>query len=112
MMTTSDKWEIPPKIWGILLSWGIGALVLAGLLSFWIATNEREAARERDRLAAEQAAKAAQVQIEQDRAMCSMIGIFLVGPEPLPGPAGERSRVVREGMSRYRATLRCEQIGA
>lgn len=112
MMTPSERWEIPAKVWAILMSWGIGALVLAALLSFWIARNEQEAARERDKLEAEQAAKAAQVQIEQDRAMCSMIGIFLVGPEPVAGPAGERSRSVREGMSRYRATLRCDQIGA
>lgn len=107
----AKRWEIAPKIWTILLSWGIGALALAGLLSWWIASNEAEANRKAGELQREQVAKAAQVQTEQDRAMCSMISIFLVGPEPVSGPAGDRSRSVRQGMIEYRATLRCEQIG-
>lgn len=111
-MTRLTEWEIPPRVWTILASWGLAVIVLAGILSFWIQSNEQEAAREREALAAEQAAQAAQVQVEQDRAMCSMIGIFLTGPEPVAGPSGDRSRSVREGMTRYRATLRCNQIGA
>lgn len=100
-MTRLSDWEIPPRVWTILASWGLAVLLLTGLVSWWIQSNEREADRER-----------AAVQLEQDRAMCSMISIFLTGPEPVAGPAGDRSRSVREGMTRYRATLRCDQIGA
>lgn len=100
-MTRLSEWEVAPKIWAILASWGLAVLMLTGLVSWKITANEREADRER-----------AAVQVEQDRAMCSMIAIFLTGPEPVAGPAGDRSRSVREGMTRYRGTLRCDQIGA
>lgn len=100
-MTRLSEWEIPPRVWTILASWGLAVLMLAGLLSWWIQSNEQEQAR-----------AAAQVQLEQDRAMCSMTALFLTGPEPVAGPAGDRSRAVRAGMIRYRETLRCEQIGA
>lgn len=100
-MTRLNQWELPPRVWTILASWGLAVLVLAGLLSWWIQDNEHE-----------QREAAAQVQVEQDRAMCSMISIFLTGPEPVAGPVGDRARSVREGMTRYRATLRCDQIGS
>lgn len=100
-MTSSQDWEIPRKIWMILASWGLAVLVIAGLLSFWIWTSNREAAEDRDRL-----------QLEQDRAMCAVIGVFLSGPEPVPGPQGDRSRSVREAMTGYRDVLRCQEIQA
>lgn len=106
----TKRWEIPPKLWAILLSWGIGALALAALLSWWIASNEAEANRKAAQLQQEQAVKAAQVQVEQDRTMCVMLGLFTTGPEPVTGPAGDRGRAVLKAMRDYQATLRCDQI--
>lgn len=96
---TAETWEIPRRVWYVLLSWGLAVLVLAGLLSFWIYSNQRHAEKQRVRL-----------QLEQDRAMCAMIDVFLAGPEPVAGPAGDRSRSVRAGMLAYQNTLRCEAI--
>lgn len=100
-MTGSQDWDIPRRIWLILASWGLAVLVIAGLLSFWIWTSNREAAEDRDRL-----------QLEQDRAMCAMISVFLGGPEPVPGPEGDRSRSVRQAMAHYRDVLHCDEIQA
>jgi len=98
---TAEVWEIPRRVWFILLSWGLAVLMLAGLLSYWIWSAQEHAAAERD-----------QLKLEQDRAMCAMIdNIFLSGPEPVQGPAGDRSRSVRAGMIEYRKTLRCDVIG-
>jgi len=94
---TAETWAIPRRVWYVLASWGVSALVLAGLLSFWIWTNERQADRERDHL-----------ELQQDRAMCAMIDVFLSGPEPVAGPLGDRSRAVRAGMTAYRNTLVCD----
>lgn len=96
---TAERWEIPRRVWFILLSWGLAVLVLAGLLSAWIWTNQREADRQ-----------AAQAKYEQDRAMCAMIGVFLSGPEPVAGPAGDRGRVVQGAMRDYQNTLRCDHL--
>lgn len=74
---TEEKRPIPVR--AILLSWGLAVLVLSGLFSAWIYTNQER----------------------QDKDMCTMIGVFLSGPEPLPGPEGERSRVVRKAMGEY-----------
>lgn len=98
-MTSVQDWEIPRKVWTVLASWGVAVLVLTGLLSFWIWSNQQEAATERDR-----------IQREQDRAMCAMVGVFLTGPEPVPGPAGDRSRAVRALMTDYQDVLRCEEF--
>jgi hypothetical protein len=92
-------WRIPKQVWFILLSWGLAVMVLAGLFSFWTWSNQQE--RERQNAAAK---------YEQDRAMCSMTSIFLTGPEPVPGPAGERSRTVRAAMIDYRAVLGCDRL--
>lgn len=98
---TAEVWEIPRRVWFILASWGMAVLAIAGILSFWIWSSQEHAASERDAL-----------KLQQDRAMCAMIdNIFLAGPEPVPGPAGDRSRSVRAGMITYRAALRCDQIG-
>lgn len=97
---TAEVWEIPRRVWFILASWGMAVLVLTGLFSFWIWTAQEHAATERDDL-----------KLQQDRAMCAMIdNIFLSGPEPIAGPAGDRSRSVRAGMTEYRKTLRCDKI--
>lgn len=98
---TAEVWEIPRRVWFILLSWGLAVLVLAAMLSAWIWTGQREAEKERDAL-----------KLQQDRAMCAMIDVFLSGPEPVAGPSGDRSRSVRSGMSAYQATLRCDVIGS
>jgi hypothetical protein len=96
---TAEVWEIPRRVWFILLSWGVAVLLLAGLLSFWIYSNQRHAER-----------LAAQVKLRQDRAMCAMIDVFLAGPEPPAGPTGDRSRAVRAGMLNYQAVLRCREL--
>lgn len=87
-------------VWLVLLSWGVAVLAIAGLLSFWIWTNQRTSAE-----------RSAQLQLEQDRAMCAMISVFLSGPEPVDGPSGDRSRSVRAAMTHYQEVLRCDQIG-
>ena len=93
---TAEVWEIPRRVWMILLSWGLGVLVLVGLLSYWIWDTGRQA----DKVAAE-------TKMRQDRAMCAMLDLFTSGPTPPPGPAGERSRVIVSAMNAYRATLDC-----
>jgi hypothetical protein len=76
---------ISRPVWQILLSWGMAVLVLSGLFAAWIYTNQRQ----------------------QDRDMCAMIRVFLAGPEPVPGPAGDRSRVVRDALEKYRDNRDC-----
>jgi hypothetical protein len=97
---TAEVWEIPRRVWFILLSWGLAVLMLAGLFSFWIWRTGQEADRE-----------AAAAKLRQDRAMCAMISVFLEGPEPVAGPAGDRSRSVRAGMRVYEDALSCDVIG-
>jgi hypothetical protein len=99
MNTPASRWEIPRKVWLILLSWGIAVLLIAGLLSFWIWSNERQ-----------QDAENARVQRQQDRAMCVMLDLFTSGPAPVPGPEGDRGRAVLKAMTNYRATLRCDSL--
>lgn len=82
---TAEVWEIPRRVWFILASWGAAVLVLAGLFSAWTAANQRQ----------------------QDHDMCTMISVFLAGPEPVAGPAGERSRAVRTAMLAYSRSRHC-----
>lgn len=88
-------------VWLVLISWGLAVLVISGLLSAWIYTNQRNAEAERNRL-----------QREQDRAMCAMISVFTTGPAPVPGPEGDRSRVVVQAMTEYQRVLRCDDFDA
>jgi hypothetical protein len=90
---------ISRPVWLILLSWGLAVLMISGLLSAWIYTNQQQAIAERDR-----------IQRESDRAMCAMMAVFTGGPEPVPGPEGERSRVVVKAMADYQAVLRCQEF--
>jgi hypothetical protein len=83
----------------VLLSWGLAVLTIAGVLSFWIWQNEQQ-----------QEAREAQLQLEQDRAMCAMIGVFLRGPTPPPGPAGARARDVIAAMTHYQSVLHCQEL--
>lgn len=89
MTTPPSDWEIPRKIWMILVSWGLALLMVVGLLSGWIWTNQKNS------------------EAERDGALCALISIFLTGPEPVQGPAGDRSRSVRDGMRAYQSALRC-----
>lgn len=98
-MTPSNQWDIPRRVWLILASWGLAVLVLAGLFSFWTWSNEREQDREQEA-----------ARLEQDRAMCVMIGLFVAGPEPVPGPAGDRAREVVGAMRAYQEALRCAEL--
>ena len=97
--TRSADWEIPRRIWLILMSWGLAVLAIAGLLSFWIWKNEQDQEREE-----------AQLQLEQDRAMCAIVDAFVSAPEPPPGPEGERARHFRDLMVEYRNALHCQEL--
>lgn len=63
----------------VLTSWGLAVLVMAGLLSFWIRSG----------------------QVQQDRDMCSLLVVFMAGPEPVAGPAGDRAREIRAAIEGY-----------
>lgn len=96
MTTPETRRPLDRRVLGILYSWGAAVLILSTLLSFWIWTNQQHAAEQRERL-----------RTQQDQAMCALIDVFLTGPEPVPGPAGDRSRSVRAGMLNYQAVLQC-----
>lgn len=84
-MRRAIREPISRPVWLILLSWGLAVLVISGILSAWVYTNQRQ----------------------QDRDMCAMTAVFLSGPEPVAGPAGDRSRVVRAALERYRESRDC-----
>ena len=94
-------WEIPRRIWAILLSWGLAVLMIAGLLSFWIWHNEQQ-----------QEVREGRLQLEQDRAMCAIVEAVVGGPDPVAGPAGDRARHFRELMTKYRAALHCQELAS
>lgn len=96
----AEHWSIPRRVWYILLSWGLAVLVVTSLLSLWVWQNQRHAEHDRARL-----------KLQQDKAMCSIIDIFLSSPEPPAGPAGDRFREVRDKMAYYSRTLDCSTIG-
>lgn len=78
-MRRAIRERISRPVWQILLSWGVAVLVISGLLSAWIYQNQRQL----------------------DRDMCALVAVFLAGPEPVPGPSGDRARAVRDGMIEY-----------
>lgn len=90
---TAEVWEIPRRVWFILASWGVAVLLLAGLGAYWIWSNERAADAEADR-----------IRIEQDKAMCEMLGLFISTDTP---PTNDRGRAIQKAMETYRETLRC-----
>lgn len=97
----SEEWDIPRKVWYILASWGLAVLVIAGLLSFWIWKNEQD-----------QEMSEAQLQLEQDRAMCAIVRALVSGPEPPAGAPGEEARKFRQLMTDYRNALHCQELEA
>lgn len=99
MITASDQWEIPRRVWAILLSWGLAVLMIAGLLSFWIWSNQRADAHERE-----------QIQLDQDRAMCAIVRALVSGPEPPDSPEGYKAREFRRLMTDYQNTLHCQEL--
>lgn len=72
-------------VWLVLLSWGMAVLMISGLFAWWIYSN----------------------QLQQDRDMCAMTTVFLGGPEPVAGPAGDRARAVRDALIKYRENRHC-----
>jgi hypothetical protein len=83
----------------VLLSWGMAVLAISGLLSWWIYSNQQA-----------QAEANAEVQREQDRAMCALVELFTTGPEPVSGPEGDRQRVILQAMRDYQGVLHCEDF--
>jgi hypothetical protein len=83
-------------VWLVLVSWGMGVILISGLLSFWIWKNDRDQDREN-----------ARVKREQDQAMCAMLDLFTAGPPPVAGPAGDRGRVILAAMLAYQQVLHC-----
>jgi len=99
MTTRSADWDIPRRVWMVLLSWGLAVLMIAGLLSFWIWHNEQDQEREE-----------AKLQFAQDRAMCAITLAIVRAPQPPPGPEGEEARKFRKLMEDYRAALHCQEL--
>lgn len=95
-MRKAIREPISRPVWLILLSWGLAVMVISGLLSAWIWTNQRDASRERDR-----------IQREQDRAMCALIGVFTSNPDPMADP---EARVVVDAMKAYQRALKCSEF--
>jgi hypothetical protein len=84
-MRNAIRQPITRPVWQILFSWGLAVLMITGLLSFWVYQNQRQ----------------------QDRDMCAMTSVFLSGPEPVAGPAGDRGRAVRDALVEYRKNRNC-----
>ena len=99
-MTPEKNWAIPKPIWWVLVSWGLAVLMIAGLLSWWIRSNELDQSHQNEL-----------ARLESDRAMCVMLELFVSGPEPVAGAAGDRGRAVLAAMRAYEATLHCDAIG-
>jgi hypothetical protein len=90
---------ISRPVWQILLSWGLGVLLMSGLQSFWIWQNEQD--QERDERA---------LQLQQDRAVCGIIRVIIGGPPPVAGPEGERARAILKGMTDWQTALHCSEL--
>jgi hypothetical protein len=90
---------LPRTVYAILISWGLAVLLLAGLFAFWIdQTNDR--ARERD----------AEIQRQQNTAMCQIVSVIVSGPAPPAGPDGERGRAVVAGSRAFYQSARCAEL--
>lgn len=87
-MTPVNQWSIPGRIWAILLSWGLAVLGMGGLGAYWMYSNDRE----------------------QDRTMCVMLDLFVTGPPPAAGPAGDRGREIVAAMTAYQQVLDCDDL--
>lgn len=91
-MTRPIRDSIPRPVWLVLFSWGLAVLVISGILAAWVRSNQVQIERN---------------QRQQDADMCAMTSVFLGGPEPVAGPAGDRGRVVRKALEDYRASRGC-----
>lgn len=80
----AEVWEIPRRVWFILLSWGMAGLLMSGLGFFWIWHNDRQ----------------------QDKAMCEIIRLSIPAPAVAAKLTPEQREVVR-AMIAYQATLSC-----
>jgi hypothetical protein len=98
-MRNAIRQPMTRPVWLVLLSWGVAVLMIAGLLSFWIWKNEQD--QERDER---------ELQLQQDRAVCGIIRAISDGPEPVPGPAGERSRAIRDALQDWENALHCAEL--
>lgn len=98
-MRKAIREPISRPVWTILLSWGMAVMMIAGLLSFWIWKNEQD--QERDERA---------LQLQQDRAVCGIIRLFLDGPAPVSGPDGDRGRAILKAMTEWRNALHCQEL--
>jgi hypothetical protein len=98
-MNKTVREPISRPVWLILLSWGLGVLMIAGLLSFWIWKNEQD--QERDEAA---------LQLPQDRAVCGIIRAISDGPPPVPGPQGDRGRVILKALTEWQDALHCQEL--
>jgi hypothetical protein len=98
-MTPPSQWRIPRPVWMVLASWGLAVLMVAGLLSYWIWHNEQE--QEKDEAA---------LQLQQDRAVCGIIRAITDGPEPVPGPEGDRGRSILKALQDWSAALHCDEL--
>lgn len=76
------------QLLAILVSWGTAVLIIASLLYWRVQANDRD----------------------QDRATCELTEVFLGDPEPVAGPAGDRSRAVRAAMAGYRDAFHCSRF--
>lgn len=89
MTAPPRRWQVPPGLWTMLISFGLGVAAMFALGLFW--TDSRFRALE----------------AEQNRELCGVLMIIVTGPEPPAGPEGDRARAVRDGLIRWRAALGC-----
>lgn len=81
--------RLPPGLFSALMSMVVGIAAVFALGAWW--TDKRFADLER----------------EQNRELCGVLSVITTGPEPPAGPSGDRARIVRDGLIRWRAALNC-----
>lgn len=84
--------RMPPGLASALLVLVVGIVGVFALGAWWTDKRIRDTSR------------------DKDRAMCQILEIIVVGPEPPPGPEGERARVVRDRMTAYQRALHCDRF--
>lgn len=71
--------------WQVLISFGLVMLTMFGLMFFGLWRSQQSANED----------------------LCDLVSVFVTGPQPAEGAAGERSRFVRESMDRFRERRDC-----